>query len=49
MQKKSPKSSMTVACKPKDEGGLCVVNLRTQNEALVTKNLHKYFNNEDIP
>jgi hypothetical protein len=47
--KKSPKSSMTMACKPKYEGGLCVINLRTQNEALLMKNLHKYFNKKDIP
>jgi len=28
--KKSPKSSMTMPCKPKDEGDLCGINLRTQ-------------------
>jgi hypothetical protein len=40
---------MTMACKPKYEAGLCVINLGTQNEALLTKNLHKYFNKKDIP
>ena len=33
----------------KAEGGLGVLNLRTQNEALFLKNLHKFFNRMDIP
>jgi hypothetical protein len=35
--------------KSKDEGGLGVLDLRTQNEALLIKNLHKFFNRADIP
>lgn len=35
--------------KPKSEGGLGVIKLRTQNEALLLKNLHKFFNKEDLP
>jgi hypothetical protein len=35
--------------KPKNEGGLGVLDLKTQNEALLLKNLHKFFNKEDVP
>ena len=38
-----------MVCLPKEEGGLGVLNLRTQNEALLLKNLHKFFNKQDIP
>jgi len=34
---------------PKSEGGLGVLNLRTQNEALLLKYLHKFFNKVDTP
>ena len=43
------KSSMTMPCKPKDEGHLCDINLRTEMKHSLQKNLHKYFNKEDIP
>jgi hypothetical protein len=36
-------------CRPKDQGGLGVLDLKTQNEALLLKNLHKFFNRLDIP
>jgi hypothetical protein len=36
-------------CRPKDQGGLGVLNLKIQNKAIVLKNLHKFFNNHDIP
>jgi hypothetical protein len=35
--------------KPKEKGGLGVINLRLQNDALLMKNLHKFYNREDIP
>jgi hypothetical protein len=35
--------------KPKGRGGLGVINLRLQNEALLIKNLHKFFNRADLP
>jgi hypothetical protein len=35
--------------KPKLKGGLGVINLRVQNEALLMKNLHKFFNKENLP
>jgi hypothetical protein len=38
-----------VAQKPKEKGGLGVINLRLQNNALLLKQLHKFYNKEDIP
>ena len=35
--------------KPKAKGGLGVINLRPQNDALLMKQLHKFYNKEDIP
>jgi hypothetical protein len=35
--------------KPKGRGGLGVINLKIQNEALLIKNLHKSFNKADLP
>ena len=35
--------------KPKDKGGLGVLNLRLQNDALLLKQLHKFYCKEDIP
>jgi hypothetical protein len=34
---------------PKDKGGMCLKTLRTMNEALHIKHLHKFYNKEDIP
>jgi hypothetical protein len=39
----------TKICKPKDQGGLGVLQLDAQNKALMLKNLHKFFNRQDIP
>jgi hypothetical protein len=39
----------TKVCKPKDQGGLGVLNLEIQNNALMLKNLHKFYNRIDIP
>jgi hypothetical protein len=35
--------------KPKLKGGLGVLNLRAQNEALLMKNLDKFYNREELP
>jgi hypothetical protein len=35
--------------KPKLKDGLGVINLRVQNEALLIKNLHKFFNRQELP
>lgn len=37
------------ACRPKDEGGLGIIDIRTQNKALLLKFLDKFFNHADIP
>ena len=44
-----PKAAWEMVCLPKTEGGLGVLNLRTQNEALLLKHLHKFFNRADVP
>jgi hypothetical protein len=38
-----------MVCKPKNKGGLGIINLQIQNKALLLKQLHKFYNNEDIP
>jgi hypothetical protein len=35
--------------KTKASSGLGLINLRVQNEALLMKNLHKFYNKEDLP
>ena len=47
--KKPPKAAWELVCLPKKQGGLGVLNLRTQNKALLLKHLHKFFNRLDIP
>ena len=36
-------------CRPKNQGGLGVLNIYVQNRALLLKNLHKFYNKLDIP
>ena len=38
-----------MVCKPKKHGGLGVINIKLQNEALLMKFLHKFYNHHDIP
>jgi hypothetical protein len=38
-----------MVCLPKKEGGLGVLQLESQNEALLLKFLQKFFNKADIP
>jgi hypothetical protein len=38
-----------IVCRPKDQGGLNVINLRIHSKALMMKNLHKFYNNHDVP
>jgi len=47
--KTPPKAAWTMVCSPKDAGGLGVIDLEKQNKALLIKNLHKFFNKQDIP
>jgi hypothetical protein len=37
------------ACRSKEDGGLGIINLRTQNTALLLKFLHKFYNKLDLP
>ena len=45
MTEKPPKVAWEMVMLPKKEGGLGVLDLRKQNEALLTNNLHKFYNN----
>jgi len=36
-------------CKPKKKGGLGIINLRSQNSALLLKHLDKFYNKKEIP
>lgn len=47
--KSQPKAAWEMVCLPKSEGGLGVLNLGTQNEALLLKFLDKFFNRKNIP
>ncbi|XP_052168063.1 uncharacterized protein LOC127784750 [Oryza glaberrima] len=38
-----------MVCKPKNKGGLGIINLEFQNCALLLKHLDKFFNKQDIP
>jgi hypothetical protein len=38
-----------MVCKPKDKGGLSIVDFQKQNAALLIKFLDKFYNYEEIP
>src|SRR4051812_16157132 len=38
-----------MVCKPKNKGGLGIMNISLQNEALLIKHLHKFYNQHDVP
>jgi hypothetical protein len=38
-----------IVMQPKEKGGLGVINLQLQNDALLMKHLNKFYNKEDIP
>jgi len=42
-------AAWSTGSKPKIKGGLGVLNLRLQNDALLLKQLHKFYNKKDIP
>jgi hypothetical protein len=42
-------ASRDIICKPKDKGGMGVINLKIQNKCLVLKHLHKFYNRADLP
>jgi len=37
------------ACKPKDQGGLGIIDIKSQNNALLLKFLDKFYNKAEIP
>lgn len=47
--KRNTLAAWDMVCKPKNKGGLGVINLRVQNEALLMKFLRKFYNKMDIP
>jgi len=42
--RKPPKAAWPMVCLPKDEGGLGVLDITIQNESLLLKHLHKFYN-----
>lgn len=42
-------ASWDLVCRPKTRGGMGIINLKLQNQELLLKQLHKFYNNDDIP
>jgi hypothetical protein len=38
-----------MVCRPKEQGGLRIINLETQNDGLVMKHSYMFLNHEDTP
>jgi hypothetical protein len=47
--KKPTLAACKLATGPKRNGGFGIINLVNQNDALLLKNLHKFYNRMDIP
>jgi hypothetical protein len=47
--KSTPLAVWDMVCRPKDQGGLGIINLRVQSKCLLLKHLHKFYNRADIP
>jgi len=47
--KKPPKEAWPLVCLPKPKGGLGALNLYVQNDSLLLKHMHKFFNRVPIP
>jgi hypothetical protein len=47
--KTPPKVAWEMVCLPKSDGGLGIIQLSSHNDALLLKNLHKFFNRADVP
>jgi hypothetical protein len=50
--KDQPKPSLAawdMVCKPKENGGLGIVNFKKKNDSLLMKHLHKFYNKADTP
>ncbi|XP_073353741.1 uncharacterized protein [Aegilops tauschii subsp. strangulata] len=47
-----PKQSLAaweLVCRPRDKGGLGIINLNIQNKGMLLKHLHKFYNKVDVP
>ena len=42
-------AAWSIVQKPKDKGGLGMINLWLQNDALLLKQLHKFYSRQDVP
>jgi hypothetical protein len=42
-------ASWSMVCRPKEKGGVGILNLKIQNEGLLLKYLHKFYNKLDTP
>ena len=42
-------AAWSMVCRPKQCGGLGIINLRVQSDALLLKYLHKFYNKHDVP
>jgi len=49
MKKRGNLAAWSLVQKPKDKGGLGVLNLRLQNDSLLLKQLNKFYSKKDIP
>jgi hypothetical protein len=50
LQKKNPPlAAWDLVCKTKKQGGLGVLNLTVQNDCLLMKHVHKFYNHADLP
>ena len=47
--RKCPKAAWPKCCLPKKEGGLGILDINKQNESLLLKHLHKFFNKDNTP
>lgn len=45
----TPKAAWEMVCNTKEEGGLGIINLELQNQALLMKNLDKFFTKKIFP
>jgi hypothetical protein len=48
-KKSNSLASWDMVCQPKKKGGLGILNLKIQNQGLLLKYLHKFYNREDTP